>query len=206
MKTLIIVAHPDTTSLTHHAARRLQQALSTGAAEGGGVAEFVDLAAKAFDPRFSSADRAAYLGHGHVEPSVFAEQQRVDRAQHLVLIFPLYWWSLPAMLKGWIDRVFVAGWAFEEEQDGRIVGRLQRLTVHLLPLSGTSAASLNQHGYASAFSTQIEAGIIDFCGASRGRTVFVYDSETGDGRALATVETAIQQISSSIAASAGIRG
>jgi putative NADPH-quinone reductase len=42
---------------------------------------------------------------------VLAEQARIDRADALVLVFPIYWWSLPGLLKGWIDRVFVNGWA-----------------------------------------------------------------------------------------------
>ena len=196
MRTLIITAHPDTESLTHHAARRLQQVL------GADVAEVVDLAGEGFDPRFTAEDRRAYLGRGRTAPDVTAEQERVDTVEHLVLVFPVYWWSMPALLKGWVDRVFVAGWAFDAGEDGRIVPRLQRLTVHLLPLSGTSAASFARHGYADAFSTQVHGGIVDFCGARRGRTAFVHDSEGGE-QAPAAVEAAVQQVASAIAAAAG---
>ena len=38
------------------------------------------------------------------------EQQRLDRADALVLVYPIYWWSFPAQLKGWIDRVFIQDW------------------------------------------------------------------------------------------------
>ena len=188
-----MTAHPDSASLTHHAARRLQQVL------GAQTAEVADLAAEGFDPRFTLVDRQAYLGRGPVDPAVVAEQERVDAVQHLVLVFPVHWWSVPALLKGWIDRVLIAGWAFDEGEDGRIVGRLQRLTVHLLALSGTSAASFARHGYTGAFSTQVEAGVLDFCGARRGRTVFVHDSETAGDRAPAAVEAAVAEIAAAIA-------
>jgi hypothetical protein len=81
-------------------------------------------------------------------------------------------------LKGWIDRVLIAGWAFKYGNDGRVIPRLQHITAHLIPMSGTAESSFQRHGYSQSFGTQVEVGIVDFCGMRRGVTAFVHDSES----------------------------
>jgi NAD(P)H dehydrogenase (quinone) len=193
MRALIVTAHPDPDSLTHHAARRLR------ALVGEDDAVIADLAAEGFDPRFTAGDRADYRGKTVSDPDVIAEQRRIDEADHLVLVFPVYWWSMPALLKGWIDRVFIGGWAFDFDEDDRITRRLGHLTIHLLPVAGDDEASYERHGYAQSFSTQIEHGIIEYCGAKRGVTAFIRDSEGGDDdRVARDVDAAVAEIAAAI--------
>jgi NAD(P)H dehydrogenase (quinone) len=179
MGSLIVTAHPDVDSLTHEAARRLCAAL------GEERATLAHLAQEDFDPRYTASDRRAYTEQRVLDPAVEAEQRRVDAAEHLVLVFPVYWWSMPALLKGWVDRVFVGPWAFAVGDDDRIVPKLGELTVHLLPVSGTARESFARHGYLRSFSTQIEHGIVDYCGARRGVTAFIHESESDDADAVA---------------------
>jgi NAD(P)H dehydrogenase (quinone) len=193
MRTLIVTAHPDTGSLTHQTARRLQELLCADLA---GIAH---LGQEGFDPRFTPNDHQLALGQGESDPTILAEQKRVDTATHLVLVFPVYWWTMPALLKGWIDRVFVEGWAFDYDNDGKLVPKLGRLTMHLLPIAGTSSESFARHGYAESFSTQVERGIIEFCGIRRGTTTFIYDSGSGDTEKLiADMEAAAATVASAI--------
>jgi len=195
VRTLVVTAHPDPGSLTHHAAGRLRELLGS---EGTTLAH---LAQEGFDPRFSAGDRRDHLDRTRSDPAVLAEQQRVDDADHLVLVFPVYWWSMPALLKGWVDRVFVAGWAFGYDEQDRVLPRLGRLTAHLVPLSGTAADSFARHGYAGAFSTQVEHGVLDFCGVRRGVTAFVHESESGDREARARrVEAAVARVAAAVTA------
>ncbi len=172
MHILVVMAHPAGPSLTRSVASSF---LDAGAALGHTV-ELVDLVAEGFDPVFGPADHAAFTAAGPTSPDVRREQQRIDRADHLILVYPVYWWSLPAVLKGWIDRVFVSGWAFEEGFDGGIVKKLGRLNVHLIALAGASAATYAKHGYRDAMRAQIDHGIFDFCGAT------VVTSELVDGQ------------------------
>lgn len=195
MTALIVTAHPDPDSLTHHVARRLVAAL------GADRAEVAHLGQEGFDPVFGMADRGAYAGDSPAPADVLAEQARLDAADHVVLVFPVWWWSMPALLKGWIDRTFIAGWAFGIDDEGRIEKRLQRLTVHLVPVSGTSRASFARHGYLSAFETQVGHGILDYCGVRRGATAFVHDSESGDRDAVSgEAERAVAEVVAVIAA------
>ncbi|TDT42036.1 NAD(P)H dehydrogenase (quinone) [Streptomyces sp. BK208] len=170
MHTLLVAANPDPRSLTHYVLGRLEAALQPG------PVEVADLAAEGFDPRFTPADRRAYHG-GDYPADVVAEHRRLERATDLVLVFPVYWWSMPALLKGWIDRVFVNGWAFEHSPASGLQPKLQALTTHLLFLAGADCGAYERHGYERALRTQIEHGIVDYCGSRRGSTAFLYDSE-----------------------------
>ena len=194
-----MTTHPDPDSLTHHLAQRLATELRS--TSGPADVELADLAAEGFDPRYTLADRHTYRVGGDYTPDVAAEQERLDRATDLVLVFPVYWWSAPALLKGWFDRVFVNGWAFGLDTEGGIVRKLDRLRIHLVPVAGDDAGVYDRHGYEQAMRTQLEHGIVDFCGARRGATAFVHDSEREDaaGRA-AAVDAAVAAVVEAIRA------
>lgn len=193
--TLLVTAHPDPNSLTHHVATRLSSVLRPRAVE------VADLYREQFDPRFTPADRRAYHEGGDYPPDVAREHRRLDRATDLVLVFPVYWWSMPALLKGWIDRVFVNGWAFEYSAASGLRPRLQRLTTHLLPIAGADSGAYERHGYEQALRTQIEHGIIDYVGSRRGATAFIHESEQpSSGGTAASVERAVRVVSEAVQA------
>lgn len=195
MRTLVVTAHPDADSLTATVARRLLERLPD--------ATHADLAAEGFDPRFTVADVADYRARSRTDAAILAEQARIDEHEHVVLVFPAYWWSMPALLKGWIDRVFVGGWAFDVADDGSVARRLQHLTVHAVPVAGADAGLWERHGYAAAFEAQIAHGIVDYCGARRGATVFLHDADRTDREAVARdVEAVVGAVAVAIRASA----
>ena len=189
MTTLIVTAHPDPDSLTHEVAERLRRVLLPA------PVEVADLAAEGFDPRFTLADRHTYRTGLTPPADVAREQERLDGVTDLVLVFPVWWWSMPALLKGWIDRVFVNGWAFDVDPDAGITRKLGRLTTHLVPIAGDDAGVYERHGYEQALRTQVEHGIVDYCGSRRGVTAFVYDSERTDTVARdAAVDAAVESV------------
>ncbi|MEB5705877.1 NAD(P)H-dependent oxidoreductase [Pantoea anthophila] len=161
MHALIVTAHPNHDAHTHRIADQLAQGVL---ASGHHTVEQADLAAEGFDPRFMLSDHQRFNGEAATPPDVLAEQQRLDRADALVLVYPIYWWSFPAQLKGWIDRVFIAGWAFDE-QDDRIVKRLGHLPVHLIALGAADTRTFMRRGYFGSMRNLIDHGIFDYCGA-----------------------------------------
>lgn len=116
MHYLIVTAHPVQSSLTHGVVQRI----AAGIAEGSHSVEIADLAAEGFDPRFSTDDISAFQLQAPIPVDVLAEQQRIDRADAVILVYPVYWWSMPGQLKGWIDRVFTNGWAYQDGGDGKV--------------------------------------------------------------------------------------
>ena len=172
MHALIVVAHPHTESLTHGVAGRLADGVSAS----GHTHEIADLSAEGFDPRFTQTDLRVHLRESEVSPDVFAEQQRIDRAEALVLVYPVYWWSMPGLLKGWIDRVFTNGWAYDSTPDTSLVKRLRGRKVTLVAIGAADAGTLARHGFDVAMKTQIEHGIFDYCGAEVVASYFLHDS------------------------------
>jgi NAD(P)H dehydrogenase (quinone) len=162
MHALIVVSHPSPQSLTHAVARSFAEGVE---ASGDHSTEIADLAAEGFQPAFSQADATAYLLQAPLPADVLREQQRIDRADALVLVYPVYWWSFPGQLKGWIDRVFSNGWAYDERPDGSLGKRLGHLPIHLLGIGGADGGTYARHAYDKAMRTQIDHGIFDFCGA-----------------------------------------
>ncbi|MDY0833722.1 NAD(P)H-dependent oxidoreductase [Pseudomonas sp. SED1] len=175
MHALIVVAHHDSHSLTHSLAKQA----AAGITAAGHTFEIADLAAEGFDPRYSAADHKVHRTRATPPADVLAEQARLDRADALVLVFPIFWWAMPALLKGWIDRVFVNGWAIDYSLETKVVKKLGHLQVHLLGVGGADEGVFERHGYANAMRTQIDHGIFDYCGAKVLTSELLLDSESG---------------------------
>ena len=90
--------------------------VSTLAASGHEV-RHLDLHAEGFDPAFSLFERLHHTGPPEEKLAQFpALAPHVDALRwcdHLVLVYPTWWSGLPAMLKGWVDRTFMQGVAWE---------------------------------------------------------------------------------------------
>ncbi|MFJ2486686.1 NAD(P)H-dependent oxidoreductase [Pseudomonas sp. NPDC087639] len=178
MHALIVIAHHDPRSLTHGVAAQIAEGLTL--ADPANTFEFADLYAEGFEPRFGASDFAVHHREAQPPADVLAEQTRIDRADTLVLVYPVYWWSMPALLKGWIDRVFSNGWAFDFGGDLSHVKLLQRMRVHLVQLAGADARTYERHGYGAAMKAQIEHGIFDYCGATVLTSTLLPESELRD--------------------------
>lgn len=163
MHALIVISHPLASSLTHSVAKAVTQGITDK--NGKNSAEFADLTQEGFNPVFNAADYTAFAEGAPLPADVLAEQARIEKADALVLVFPIYWWTMPGQLKGWIDRVFSNGWAYEEGANGKVSGKLGHLPVHLIALGGSDMKTFEKHGYAQSWKTQIAHGIFDYCGA-----------------------------------------
>lgn len=131
MKTLVVHCHPNPQSFN----AALFAAACDGLRRGGHVLRTIDLYAAGFDPVMKRDEREAYLDNpGLVEARVQAHVDAVRWAEHLVFVYPVWFHGPPAMLKGWLERVFLPGVAFalpSRKGDRARPGLLQvrRLTV-----------------------------------------------------------------------------
>lgn len=102
---LILLGHPAVDSLCS----ALAEAYASGAREAGHEVSVIRLAALRFDP-------VLHEGYKAVQPlelDLLAAQDAIRRAEHLVFIYPTWWGGMPALMKGFIDRVFLPGFAFK---------------------------------------------------------------------------------------------
>ncbi|WP_224249355.1 NAD(P)H-dependent oxidoreductase [Hyalangium gracile] len=123
MNTLIVLAHPDSrslnASLARHAAATLERAghsvqlIDLYRAGWSAVFDRGDFLQLAEDERLRpvEASRVAYAT-GRQAPELVAEQDRLRWADLLILQFPLWWFSMPAILKGWFERVYAYGFGY----------------------------------------------------------------------------------------------
>jgi len=87
-----------------------------------------DLYADQFDPVMSAAERGAYhTAEPILDPLVRRYADAVDLAEALVFVYPTWWSSMPAMLKGWLEKVMVPGIAFGFDARGKVEPRLQHV-------------------------------------------------------------------------------
>lgn len=106
---LVIVAHHRADSLTAHIARLVAKRLE----DAGYRIDLLDLHGEDFDPRMTVADQPDWNDRDKVySDETEAHMRRVLDADVVIPVFPVYWYSVPAILKGWIDRVWNYGFAY----------------------------------------------------------------------------------------------
>jgi len=106
MKTLLVVAHPRQNSLTAGVADIFAAGLQKNEHE----VEWANLIQEGFDPVLREEDEPDWNNpRKEYSPEVRREMERISRNDATVMIFPVYWWSMPGVLKGWIDRVWNNG-------------------------------------------------------------------------------------------------
>jgi NAD(P)H dehydrogenase (quinone) len=140
VKHLVIVAHPRTNSLTMNLARAYISELAAL----GHQHTLHDLYSMGFDPVLTSTEIAQ--AHGHAgPPEVLQAQQDLEAADVITVVYPLWWLSMPAILKGYVDRVFARGFAYNSQR-GEVHGLLTGRKCVLATLSGAPLPVLAGNG------------------------------------------------------------
>jgi len=109
MRYLVIYAHPVKNSFVS----ALHDCAVKALRDAGHDVDDCDLYAEGFQPVLSREERIAYHDTGANRAHVQKEIDRLLRCNALVLVFPTWWYGMPAMLKGYIDRVWLPGVVFD---------------------------------------------------------------------------------------------
>lgn len=128
MRSLLVVAHPCADSLTHAAA----DAAATGLERAGHAIDRIDLYEDEFVAAMTREERVAYDSPSPIaNPQVADHVERLQAAEILVFVYPTWWSGLPAILKGWLERVMVPGVGFEfDDRTGKVrpgLGHVRRI-------------------------------------------------------------------------------
>jgi NAD(P)H dehydrogenase (quinone) len=167
---LVVFCHPSRVSFCGSVLERFTAGLSTA----GHTHEVADLYAEGFDPVFAVGDYVQFEG-GRMPADVLAEQGRVDRCDALAFVSPVWWLSLPAMLKGWFDRVWSNGWAYRWAHDPEGSLLAQRPFVFVLAAAG-SRRTWTRFGYDAALDATLRIGLLGWCGASESTVAVLHDT------------------------------
>ena len=127
MRVLLIHAHPDPDSFN----AALKSAAAEAMAPRHEVRE-IDLYADGFDPVLTRDAWRAYEDGVPADPVIEAHVEALKWAEALVFVYPTWWYGLPAIMKGWLDRVWLPGVAFTLPREGDIkptMTHIRRLVV-----------------------------------------------------------------------------
>jgi putative NADPH-quinone reductase len=124
MKCLVVTTHPLNNSLC----KQLSGYVVDRLIEIGHEVTTEDLYEEGFEPALTVKERDSYYAGSHDFSDIKEQAYRLLGAECLVLLFPTWWFGFPAMLKGWFDRVWAPGVAFDHANDyGPIKPRLENL-------------------------------------------------------------------------------
>jgi len=118
-----------------------------------------------FNPILTMNDFAR-MRNSTVTNDIAIEHSDIEWAKNIIFIYPIWWAGQPAIVKGWIDRVFSRGFAYAPQEDGTVKGLLSDKTVMVFTTSGSSEENMNQSGMTAAMEKVMMEGILGFCGIS----------------------------------------
>jgi putative NADPH-quinone reductase len=155
-KVLVINGHPDNQSFCAELAKSYKK----GAELAGGECKLVHLTDLEFNPILSSG----YRKRTELEPDLLVMQQDISAADHIVLVYPTWWATYPALLKGFIDRVFLPGFAFKYREnsplwDKLLAGKTARMIVTMDSPKWYYSLFMKNAGHRS-----MKKGILEFSG------------------------------------------
>ncbi len=157
MKHLIVYTHPNPGSFNHailmafvNELEQLDQELRVR-----------DLYALGFDPVIKMSDYEA-VARGEVPEDIRAEQGHILWADLITCIFPIFWAGLPAVLKGYIERVYSQGFAYRIGKAG-FTGLLKGKKVVIINTTGGSLKLYESSGMLDSIRQSVDGGIFGFC-------------------------------------------
>ncbi|HKZ65375.1 MAG TPA: NAD(P)H-dependent oxidoreductase [Chitinophagaceae bacterium] len=156
MNVLVINGHPRENSFSG----AFLQAYVTGAREAGATIETLKLASLCFDPNVTCP-----IPHRqYAEPDIENARQLILWANHIVFIYPTWWGTMPALLKGFIDRVFISGFAFEETEAGAGYAPLLRGRSAQVITTMDTPVMIYKLFYRAPGHNAMRRSILQFCG------------------------------------------
>ncbi|MBD0378831.1 NAD(P)H oxidoreductase [Paenibacillus sedimenti] len=166
MNVLIVASHPRTNSFTFAVADRFAQGLQ----DAGHRAELLDLYSIGFDPALREADEPVFSSTRKMySPEVEAEIARMMKHEALAYVFPIWWYNMPAMLKGYIDRVWNDGIAYGS-------GKLHHERVLWLGLAGASREHFEKRHYDDMLKRQLNVGMASYAGIPVSKVEILYNT------------------------------
>ena len=191
MKCLVVTTHPLRDSLCKDLTRQVINQLTSLGHE----VETEDLYALEFDPVLTIEERASYYRDRYEPAAVAGQVERLLEAEGLVLLFPTWWFGFPAMLKGWFDRVWGPGIAYDHATDyGPIKPRLERLNRVLVITTLGSPWWVDRLVMRQPLKRIVKHALLGACAANSKLTYLsLYQCEDVDERRLALFRKRIQR-------------
>jgi NAD(P)H dehydrogenase (quinone) len=181
MRALVVYCHPVEGSLCS----AIRDAAVRGLSTAGHEVSVIDLATDDFDPVMPVDEWRTYMNREIVvTPEIVRYIEKVQESEILVFVYPTWWSGMPAQLKGWLERVLVAGVAFRFTKSDRVrPGLTQMRRIHVISTYGSPklyVRLVNDNG------RRILTRALRMCGTKRTRTshqgLYALDTSTAESR------------------------
>jgi len=156
MNVLIVYAHPNPLSFNQSILKVVHNCFKSK----GASVRLKDLYAERFDPVLGEA-QLSLQNEGKIPDDIKREQEQVTWADTIVVIYPLWWFDRPAILKGWFDRVFTNGFAFRFDENG-VTGLLKGKRAMVVVTAGGTKEDFGKN--ADQLTKSTTEGTLAFCG------------------------------------------
>ena len=164
---LLIYGHPKTpTSFNFSLKEKLVFALKNR----GHSVLVRDLYEISFYPLLSSDDLSKFHSH-EIPDDIKKEHEFIKNADVIIFIYPIWWAGSPAIIKGYIDRVFSYGFAYMYKGD-KVVGLLTDKRAIIINSTGSTDEFYEKEGFHNAIKKTVDEGIFKFCGFKKVRHIF----------------------------------
>ncbi|MDR2270777.1 MAG: NAD(P)H-dependent oxidoreductase [Sphingobacterium sp.] len=180
MKHLVIYAHPNQDSLNNHFRKIVENTLR----QNGHEVIVRDLYQLGFNPILSLDDMMGQR-MGTVSEEVRKEQGYISWADTITFIYPIWWTGMPAIMKGYIDRVFSYGFAYRYDQ-GIQKGLLTGKSAYIINSHGKSHLEYEQIGMDKALVLTSDKGVYSYCGLTIKQHFFFDRADRTSGQTVAT--------------------
>ena len=167
MNYLIVYSHPNKSSFNHAIKETVVDCLK----KNGHKVKVRDLYENKFNPVLSASDFETFM-NGKTPEDIRLEQEYVKWAEKIIFISPLWWTGLPAMMKGYIDRVFARGFAYDYDESGPVQLLIGKEGI-FITTTGTPTELYESIDFMNSFINTQDNGILNFCGIDTGNHLFL---------------------------------
>ncbi|HEY2493765.1 MAG TPA: NAD(P)H oxidoreductase [Paenibacillus sp.] len=163
MKVLLVVTHPRENSLTYAVMNRFVEGLKQNNHE----VDIMDLDRDGFNPVYTAEDERDWKSpNKQFSPEIRKEMDRIVAADALVFVFPLWWYSVPSMLKGYLDKVWNIG----------LLKEFTSKKVLWICLAGGDQEHLIKYEYHDMITHYLNNAIAGYARVKESKVEFLYDT------------------------------
>lgn len=164
-RVLIINGHPDKESFNY----ALSNAYLMGLQQSGSKVDQINLADLEFNPNLAYG----YRKISTLEPDLETAIEKIKMAEHLVWVFPMWWYGLPALMKGFIDRTFLPGVFFKYQKGKLFPQKLLKGKTARLIITADTVRWFDYLFMKSPLINQFKKGTLEFCGVKPVKITYI---------------------------------